>query len=277
MSTNTSLCFLMSTSYYDRLLSSPDHGENHTEEASEGYSNTLIDEETTNDEDSDRSSSSGGGGRLDDESDQLPSLYPCYIPFDAQHLVLTTVQGILEDCCFDFARQWLPSLVNEQRWVCAASVELNRWTQYLDERTLGDLGLNTGIDRAALGVLLVEIRNLRDVAVYRVPTTARGVSQLLHHAKRFSCLLRDNERTTTIDRIKEIVDDKIYLLELNKKVLESEANRKLRVIREQQAALRLQEKDIIADMMQLDLERGKLASRVLRHSIGKLIGETTLS
>ncbi|PWI65007.1 hypothetical protein PCL_08366 [Purpureocillium lilacinum] len=259
----------MSTSYYERLLSSPDGGDERTEGMSEADSATLFEEDTP--ETSERSSSSEGGGRLDDDTNLLPSLYPCYIPFDAQHLVLTTVQEILEECCFDFAEQWLPELVDEQGWTCAAAVELNRWTQYLNERTLTSLGLDANLERPGLGVLLVEMRSLRDVAVYRVPTTARGVSQLLHYARRFSNLLGDGKRTAAIDRIKEIVDDKIYLLELNKKVLESTASGKLRAIRDQHAALIRQEEQIVADMLHLDLERGQLAGRVLRHSIEKLL------
>ncbi|KAJ6436739.1 Ribonuclease H-like protein [Purpureocillium lavendulum] len=264
----------MSTSYYERLLSSPGDGHERTEDISEADSATLIEEDTA-DGTSDGSSSSEGGGRIDDDTNLLPSLYPCYIPFDAQHLVLTTAQEILEECCFDFAKQWLPSLVHEQRWSCAAAVELNRWTQYLDERTLSNLNLDAGIERSALEVLLMEIRNLRDVAVYRVPTTARGVSQLLHYAKQFSTLLKDGERTAAINRIKEIVDDKIYLLELNKKVLESTASGKLRAIREQHAALIRQEEQIVEDMMHLDIERGQLAGRVLRNSIEKLMKDAS--
>lgn len=259
----------MSTSYYERLLSSPDGGDERTEGISEADSLTLIDEDTAG-EASDRTPSSHGEDGLDG-TDVLPPLYPCYIPFDAQHLVLTTVQEILEECCFDFATQRLPELVEEKGWACAAAVELNMWTQYLNERKLTNLGLDASLGRPALGVLLVEMRNLRDVAVYRVPTTARGVSQLLHYARRFSHLLGDGKRTAAIDRIKEIVDDKIYLLELNKKVLESTASGQLRAIREQHAALIRQEEQIVADMLRLDLERGQLAGRVLRHSIGKLL------
>lgn len=261
----------MSSLQYDEFLSSLDNEPECTDLDSTECSCTLIQDGDESGADCDRASSVEERWRVADIASALPSLYPCYIPYEAQHLVLTTVQTVLEACCFDFAKQWLPGLVREHRWDCAAAVELNRWTQFLDERTLSGLKLDTGIDGPALRAVLVEIRNLRDVAVYRVPTTARGISRLLQYAKKFASVLKDSRRTETIGRIKEIVDDKIYLLELNKKVLESTANRKLHVVREQCAVLIRQEEEIVAEMLQLDLERRKLAGQVLQHSIEKLV------
>ncbi|PVH91099.1 hypothetical protein DM02DRAFT_706881 [Periconia macrospinosa] len=52
-------------------------------------------------------------------SDDLPSLYPSSIPYMAQHIILTTTQRILEECCFDFVKRWQPSIVLSKGWDCA--------------------------------------------------------------------------------------------------------------------------------------------------------------
>lgn len=235
------------------------------------FKRSLVLDEDTFESEYDQASSIGETWHSADTSNVLPSLYPCYLPYEAQHVVLTTAQTVLEACCFDFAKQWLPDLVLEQRWNCATAVELNQWTHFLDEKKLSSLKLESSMTQPTLRTILTEIRNLRDVAVFRVPTTARGISQLLQYAKIFSTLLQDRTRAAMIDRIKESVDDKIYLLELNKKILESTAIRKLHELKEQHAALKRQEQEIISDTLRLDLERGQTAGQTLQHKIEKLV------
>ena len=65
---------------------------------------------------------------------QIPSLYPLYVPYKVQHVVLTRTQSLLEECCYDFTAQWLPELLEQRRGDCPESIELNKWTYIVVKR-----------------------------------------------------------------------------------------------------------------------------------------------
>ncbi|KAK3174003.1 hypothetical protein K4F52_010325, partial [Lecanicillium sp. MT-2017a] len=135
-----------------------------------------------------------------------PSLFPCYFPSKAQLVTLITAQGILEDCSFDFARKWRPSLILEKQWDSAAAVSLDEWIRIFE--TSGMVGAlrdaNVSID--CLLRLLPEMQKLSEAVVNRARITARGISQLLHHAQNFAKLLGDEGRAVTVNEIKNEVD-----------------------------------------------------------------------
>ncbi|KID97253.1 ubiquinol-cytochrome-c reductase cytochrome c1, partial [Metarhizium majus ARSEF 297] len=200
----------------------------------------------------------------------LPSLYPCYLPYRAQHVVLTRAQAILEACCFDFAQKHLPELLEEQGWDSAVAVELNRWTRILNDNLFGRLHLGTSISENNLQSLLVEVRNLRDAAVYRVPTTARSVSQLLRCACQLTEVLGDKKRAMLIGSMKDLVDKQIYILEQHKKSLESTVSSKLHNLAQHHASLSQQKAEIISCMLQLDTERQAQAGAALQRGVEEL-------
>jgi len=53
------------------------------------------------------------------------------LPFQVQHYVLTLIQRLLEEGCYDFAARWLPQKLNDSRWDCAEAVELSTWRDFL--------------------------------------------------------------------------------------------------------------------------------------------------
>ncbi|KAF2820892.1 hypothetical protein CC86DRAFT_397741 [Ophiobolus disseminans] len=61
-----------------------------------------------------------------------------------------SINQILEEVCFRFIKQWLPSLLEKFGWICAAAVELTKWLQkqvhsaYMLAEVLQD---NKGISR----------------------------------------------------------------------------------------------------------------------------------
>ena len=42
---------------------------------------------------------------------RTPTLHPLTLPYKTQHHLLTTLQAVLEECCFDFGRLWLPEVL----------------------------------------------------------------------------------------------------------------------------------------------------------------------
>ncbi|KAK0703301.1 hypothetical protein B0T26DRAFT_792512, partial [Lasiosphaeria miniovina] len=43
--------------------------------------------------------------------DKMPWLYSSFLFYKAQHLIVTGAQQLLEECCFDFAAKWMPSVL----------------------------------------------------------------------------------------------------------------------------------------------------------------------
>lgn len=196
----------------------------------------------------------------------IPSLYPCYVPYAAQHLLLTTVQRILEESCFEFAKRWLPHFLEKRGWDCPAAVELTKWANFLGRHS-EKLPIEALDRETPLKTLLVKNHILRHTAVHRLPTTARGISQLLQNAIELMSALYDHRRAAQLDMLKCELDSKIKAMELNKNVLENQATEKLQEIRRQREELARQEQELLETMVSEDLRNKALVGTLLEQSI----------
>ncbi|KAL2015269.1 hypothetical protein VTK56DRAFT_5925 [Thermocarpiscus australiensis] len=50
-----------------------------------------------------------------DYQGKISSLYPLYLLYQTQHLILNIAQRVLEECCFKFAEASMPLLLKEKR------------------------------------------------------------------------------------------------------------------------------------------------------------------
>jgi len=151
-----------------------------------------------------------------------PSLYPSYLPYKIQHLILTTTQHQLEECCFDFAAKWLPSLLEEHKWDCAEAVELTKWTRTLAKRCdkLPASAMDNGSE-APLKEVFFSTNVLRHTAVHRLSTTARGIHKMIQSASRLAQVLGDHSRAAELDNFHLEIGSRIRDMELNKNFLEN--------------------------------------------------------
>ena len=133
-------------------------------------------------------------------------LSPPYLPFKVQHQVLTRVQSILEECCFDFGNAWVPHMMKEQRWEEVESVELNQWSKYILRHThsLPHCITRKKEDRS-LEDILFSIRPLRHSAVHRIRISAPGTLKLINSAIVFADALQDKRRAASLRRFHEQV------------------------------------------------------------------------
>ncbi|OQD96418.1 hypothetical protein PENSOL_c016G02869 [Penicillium solitum] len=60
----------------------------------------------------------------------VQSLYPVYIHYRSQHLVLTTIQELLEESCFEFALRHFPQLLAKNGWDCPKLLSLPNGPKY---------------------------------------------------------------------------------------------------------------------------------------------------
>ncbi|KFZ24006.1 hypothetical protein V502_01515 [Pseudogymnoascus sp. VKM F-4520 (FW-2644)] len=120
---------------------------------------------------------------------------PASIPYNVQHLILTTTQRLLEECCFGFAAKWAPALVEDKGWDCAEVVELTLWTKTL-ARLCDKLPADAISNDSEIPLRMVfsSIGALRHLAVHRLSTSAQGIQKMLQSAVRLAVTLEASVR-----------------------------------------------------------------------------------
>lgn len=199
----------------------------------------------------------------------IPSLYPSYVPYGAQHAILTTAQTVLEECCFDFASKTIPDALSERGWDCASAVELTKWARVLHKE------LPQGLSGVTVQSALVSTHQLRHTAVHRLRTTARGISRLLESAVGLAEALNDVARAAQLEELKSELDGKIKAMEMSKNVLEDRAAAGLEEIRRQREELDRQEKQLVLDMLTEDREYKDLVGKLLVASVKDIFEDRT--
>jgi hypothetical protein len=202
-----------------------------------------------------------------------PSLYPSFLPYKIQHLILTTTQRELEECCFEFAAKWLPSLLEEYKWDCAEAAELTKWTRALAKRC-GKLP-SSAIDNdsnAPLEEVFFSTNVLRHTAVHRLTTTAQGIHKMIQSASRLARTLGDHSRGIELENLHLEIGSRIRDMELNKNFLENRLDQQLQAISEQRAELDRKEKEVIATMLQEDQENKLRIGSFLEDAVKNTFG-----
>lgn len=166
-----------------------------------------------------------------------PSLYPVYIPYKIQYLVLTRALQLLEECCYNFSTQWLPELLVQRRWDCKEAVELNKWTHAAAKRLDKLPSAFANDSTLSLANVLISANKLRHSAVHRLPTTAKGILEMVHSATRFARVLRDTTREQQFNELHRELEGKIRALDLNKNFLETNLEQELQDIAKQRRVL----------------------------------------
>ncbi|PWY74067.1 hypothetical protein BO83DRAFT_360149 [Aspergillus eucalypticola CBS 122712] len=198
------------------------------------------------------------------------SLFPLYLPYHAQHRILTNVQQVLEECIFDFMKKWLPNYLERNGWDCAAAVELTkwtrppfRWTTQIPEDALHPTDLK-------IESILSKVVKVRHTAVHRLPTTARGVCDLVGIAKQLAETLGDTLRTSQLESLHSDLQDKIQILEFNKNVLEENLACQLRDIEAERQLLTRREERLRAKTVEDDRENKLMMGLLLEESMEQI-------
>ncbi|KAM0329988.1 hypothetical protein ACHAQA_004157 [Verticillium albo-atrum] len=198
---------------------------------------------------------------------------PSYFPYETQHLILTTTQRVLEECCFDFASKWFPSVPKTRGWDCAAAVELTTWVAIF-KRKLPKLPCDAlKVNEQSLERIFDPIRVVRHTAVHRLRTTAQDVSRLVGAALNLTEALRDYARSAKLALLKTEVDGKVTALEVNRTALEVNSKAQLDEITRQRAALDKQERDIILQKGNEDRDYQGVIGSILVTSVKQIFME----
>ncbi|KAI0538482.1 hypothetical protein GGR58DRAFT_526058 [Xylaria digitata] len=192
----------------------------------------------------------------------VPSLFPIYLPLRTQHRILTKVQSILEDACFDFGQRVMPEVLKKNQWACSEAAELNLWAvEFLQyQGKLFDKTVDVGMP---LAKLFRSIADIRHTAVHRIYISAKGLEHFLLNAESLVTLLGDATRLKSLADLRRTVQQAIEELEGNKHVLSSKLTETLKRIAAQRAELDRAEEAAITDMMREDGEYQAFAGKNL--------------
>lgn len=160
-------------------------------------------------------------------------------------------------------------------WDCAEAVELTKWTRILAKRSAStNLPMHAlKLSGSTLQDILFATNKLRHTAVHRLPTSARGIGQLIQSAVKLAEALQDPICTAQLEELHYEIDSKIKAMELNKNVLEDGLCHQLQEIRRQREALDEKEKDLIAGVLREDLENKVLIGVLLEESVRDIFAE----
>jgi len=203
----------------------------------------------------------------------MPSLYPSYFPYSAQHSLLSSIQQVLEECCFDFTKKWLPSEVENHEWDCAAAMELTEWTKFLAKWSPQLPHESLQLRGSQLDTLLSKICQIRHTAVHRQPITATSVSLLVLAAKRLAEALQDPLRTSQLEDLHFDIQNKIQAMELNKNALEANHAHELRAVQLQREELDQKEEQLRAKIINHDKENKTLTGLLVKESIRRIFND----
>ncbi|KJK64717.1 hypothetical protein P875_00011015 [Aspergillus parasiticus SU-1] len=201
---------------------------------------------------------------------KVPSLYPSYFPYHAQHSILSQVQQVLEESCSYFTKKWLPSELERHGWDCAAAVELTKWTNLLMKWSpqLPDGSLQSS--GPEFHACLAKVSGIRHTAVHRAPTTAIAIDAFIVSAMRLTEALRDTLRTSQLESLHLDIQAKIKAMEFSKNALEEELSRELEAIQRQREELDKKEVELQAKTIANDNEIKVLMGLLVKKSIERI-------
>lgn len=205
-------------------------------------------------------------------------MHPIYLPYRTQHRILNTTQAVVEECCFEFGKKWLPQVITREGWESPESGELTKWTKHLrkgvkeiPELVLCDV---TGSDwKQALS----GSNQLRHTAVHRLRTTAKGILSLLESAITLTKTLNDTERSSRIGTIRDELKSSIDDVTRNKHLLENKLLDELQVLAKRRAELDHLERVAVENMVKSDRDHLAAVGSTLEDLVIRLGRESSES
>jgi hypothetical protein len=184
-----------------------------------------------------------------------PALSPPigYLPFDTQHVLLNTVQQMLEESCFEFAKKWFPYDNRVKMWTTPAQVEISKWRDILSIAHIPAEALDTTA-YTPLRLLLQEATFLRNNAVHRSPVDVEHLLRLLTSAVQLTRMLRDQTRQMRIQKLIDHLKDELVTRVKNRADARKEYNDTIEDITRRR-------KPIIKKFNKLDEEKDMAATK----------------
>lgn len=185
------------------------------------------------------------------------------------------LQTILEQACFDFARNIMPEVLESKGWSCSEAVELNNWVKVFRQQE------HHLFQAAPAGVAVdhtfyKSLCDIRHTAVHRLPMTAAGIDKCLRDGEVLVTLIDDNAAASRLSAMRKQVQRVTAEMEDHKCMLEAKLSATLERIAAERAELDRQEKEAIDGMVQADEEYQLYAGASLEKEIGNKDAEMSM-
>ena len=119
----------------------------------------------------------------------------------------------------------------------------------------------------SLSRILLSINDIRHSAVHRLPTTAKGILEMLGSAVRFAHVLGNDSAEQKIQTLIQEVESKVQALELHKNFLETEFEKNMQEIERLRQELDERERKAIETTRKEDEDHVHLVGSILEESV----------
>ncbi|CAI6089406.1 unnamed protein product [Clonostachys chloroleuca] len=196
------------------------------------------------------------------------SLFPVYLPFPKEHLLMEKLQKTLELACYEFGARALPDIMRRRGWDCPESTELSKWTELLKHEGLVELEST----HKPLKELLHSIANIRHTAVHRLRTNSVGLERFLTDAEDFAGALGNAVYANAISQLRSNAESAFAELTKNKQFLQLRLEKTQAAIAKQRAELDRREQEAIDRVREEDEKYRMLAGESLEKAL-ELMGD----
>ncbi|RKK77098.1 hypothetical protein BFJ68_g17992 [Fusarium oxysporum] len=124
-----------------------------------------------------------GNNIPNDRASKSSSLFPVYLPFPTEHLLMERIQKTLELACYEFGARAMPDTLRKRCWDCPESVELGRWTEVFRREdlleVLGDTAYSKSISqlRANVDSAITELTQNKQFLELQLEHTQAAIEQ----------------------------------------------------------------------------------------------------
>lgn len=201
----------------------------------------------------------------------VPSLYPIYLPYETQHQILTKVQCILEECCFNFTTTSLPEAISARGWECPEAAELTKWIKLFQAHgeEISPSPVSEIPGRTWQEVLIATNR-IRHSAVHRLHTSAKGIQNMVGDAIMMTKMLRDPTRTSLLEHIRQELASSIKEIEGRLVILEKALSKELDLLAKRRAELSRLQDAAIHRIIDLDRQNRRVIGLALGEGLREL-------
>ncbi|GJC94284.1 ubiquinol-cytochrome-c reductase cytochrome c1 [Colletotrichum higginsianum] len=163
---------------------------------------------------------------------------PTFLSYEAQHILLTRTQEVLEKACFIYATRHMPQVLQARHWDVPECGELHIWARLLKTEAKTRFN-NKDLPYPYLNwdSFFKSIVHLRHKAVHRKQLKGSDVELYLRDAEALTRLLCDDEGAATLARYREQTRRSLEQFEFCKKKLSTRFQAKMDVINARRAEL----------------------------------------
>ncbi|CCF40982.1 ubiquinol-cytochrome-c reductase cytochrome c1 [Colletotrichum higginsianum] len=163
---------------------------------------------------------------------------PTFLSYEAQHVLLTRTQEVLEKACFIYATRHMPQVLQARHWDVPECGELHIWARLLKTEAKTRFN-NKDLPYPYLNwdSFFKSIVHLRHKAVHRKQLKGSDVELYLRDAEALTRLLCDDEGAATLARYREQTRRSLEQFEFCKKKLSTRFQAKMDVINARRAEL----------------------------------------